>query len=186
MYVLPTFKGCRLATCRVLRLHYLHVLPTFGTVGWQPTDTYGILRTFKAAGPYGVLKLHYLYILPTLRAAGWQPTGFWCCIACIFCLPLRSFKAAGWQPTGFWGCITCIFCLLLGLQVGNMQGFDAALPACSAYFWGCRFGTYRVGGCITCMFCLLGGLQVGNLYYWAWNLWFNNYKHVYDGIQKKQ
>ena len=98
---------------------------------------------------------------------------------------LPAFRAAGWQPTGFGGCITCMFYLLLGLQVGNLQGLEAAVLACFANFWGCRLATYRVwrlhylhflltlmaaaeqptgfGGCITCMFCQLFWLQVGNL-----------------------
>ena len=45
-----------------------------------------------------------------------------------------AFRAAGWQPTGPGGCITCMFYLLLGLQVGNLQGLDAALLVCSANF----------------------------------------------------
>ena len=35
--------------------------------------------------------------------------------------------------------------LLLGLQVGNLQGFEAAVLACSPYFWDCRLATYIIG-----------------------------------------
>ena len=98
---------------------------------------------------------------------------------------LPAFRAAGWQPTGFGGCITCMFYLLLGLQVGNLQGLEAAVLACFANFWGGRLATYRFwrlhylhvlptllaagwqpkgfGGYITCMFYLLLGRQVSNL-----------------------
>ena len=36
-------QGCRLATCRVWRLHYLHVGRTCRAVGWQPTGFGGYI-----------------------------------------------------------------------------------------------------------------------------------------------
>ena len=62
---------------------------------------------------------------------------------------LPAFRAAGWQPTGFGCCITCMFCQLLGLQVGNLQGLEAALLAYSVYFRAAGWHPSGFRGCIT-------------------------------------
>ena len=72
-----------------------------------------------------------MYILPTFRAAGWQPTGFGGSIACIFCL-LLGLQVGNLQ--GLEAAFTRILCLPLWPQVGNLQGFEAALHVYSAYF----------------------------------------------------
>ena len=156
------FKGCRLATYRFLRLHYMYILPAFRAAGWQPTWFWGCvtcifcllfglrvanLQGFEPAlhvifcssacfwgcrlATYRVWRLHYMYVLLTLRAAGWQPTGFWGCITCIFCL-LLGLQVGNLH--GLEAAFTCIFCLRIGLQVGNLHVFDAALHVYLAYF----------------------------------------------------
>ena len=85
----------------------------------------------------------------------------------------QTYRAVGWQPTGFGGCIICMLGELVGPQVGNLHGLEAALFACWANLYGRRLATYRVwrlhylhvgrtyraagwqptgfGGCIICM-----------------------------------
>ena len=181
-------QGCRLATYRVWRLHYLHVGRSCRAVGWQPTGCGGYiicmlgelvglqvgnLRGLEAAefscwanlqgcrlATYRVWRLHYLHVG-------------------------RTCRAVGWQPTGCGGYIICMLGEVVGLQVGNLRGLEAALFACWANLQGCRLATYRAwrlhylhvgrtcravgwqptgcGGCIICMLGELVGLQVGNL-----------------------
>ena len=120
--------------------HSLHVLPTLRVAGWQPTGFGGCI-TFMVCQLLGL----QVGNLQGFRAAGWQPTGFGGCSTCMFCQllgcrlatygfwrlhylrVLPAFRAAGRQPTGFGGCITFMFCQLLGLQVGNLQGLEAAM-----------------------------------------------------------